>query len=75
MMYKYQRLRVNNLPCLYTNKNSDQKGAQQKLAAKAELKAEQDKKLKARVLGSSYFHGKKHFKNDSTQNYSVFQTV
>ena len=46
-----------------------------KLAAKAELKAEQDKITKLQVFDSSYFPGKSYFEDDHTQNYSVFQLI
>ena len=46
-----------------------------KLAAKAELKAEQDKITKLQVFDSSYFPGKSCFEDDHTQNYSVFQLI
>ena len=44
------------------------------IAAKAELKAEQDKIVKRYTFDSSYFQGKSHFE-DSTQNYLVFQLI
>ena len=41
---------------------------QQKLAGKAELKAEQDKIVKLQAFDSSHFLGKSHFEDDGTQN-------
>ena len=41
-------------------------------AIKAELKAEQDKIKKLQAFDSSYFRGKNHFEDHSTQNYLVF---
>ena len=45
------------------------------LAAKAELKAEQDKILKLQAFNWSSFRGKCHFEKDCTQNYLVFQLI
>ena len=45
------------------------------LAAKTELKEEQDKIIKLQVFDSIYFRGKSHFEDDGTQNYFVFQPM
>ena len=45
------------------------------LAIKAELKAEQDKIKTLQAFDSSYFRGKNHFEDDSTQNYLVFRPM
>ena len=45
------------------------------LAAKSELKAEQDKIIKHQEFDSSYFCSKSHFEDDGTQHYLVFQTM
>ena len=45
------------------------------LAAKAELKVEQDKILKLQAFDWSSFRGKCHFEKDCTQNYLVFQLI
>ena len=45
------------------------------LAAKAELKAEQDKIVKLQAFDSSYFHTKSHLQDDGRQNYLVFQPI
>ena len=45
------------------------------LVKKSELKAEQDTTTNLQLLGSRHFCDKNHFKDDVTQNYSVFQPV
>ena len=45
------------------------------LASKAELKAEQDKITKLQAFDPTYFYGKSHFEDDTTQNYLVFQPM
>ena len=44
------------------------------LAAKVELKPEQDK-IKLQSFVSSYVRGKGHFEDDGTQNYLFFQPM
>ena len=46
-----------------------------KLAAKAALKAEQDKITKLQPFYSSYFCDKNHFEDDGTQSYLVLQPM
>ena len=55
--------------------NADLNNKAVTLATKAELKAEQAKITKLQVFDSSYFCGKSHFEDDSTQNYVVFQPI
>ena len=45
------------------------------LTAKAELKAEQNKKVKHEAFDSSGFCCENHFEDDGRQNYLVFQLV
>ena len=51
--------------------NSDLNKKVATLATNAELKKEQDKITKLKGFDSSYFCGKSHFEDDSTQNYFV----
>ena len=46
-----------------------------KLGTKAELKVKQEKTIKLKAFGSSYFWGKNHFEGDVTQNYLILQLV
>ena len=55
---------------LYINLNKSSN-----ISIKAELKTEQDKIIKLQAFDSSYFCGKNHFEDDSTQNYLVFQLL
>ena len=55
--------------------NSDSNKKKEKLAAKAELKAEQDKIVKLKSFDSSYFRGKKYFEDAGAQNSLVFQAM
>ena len=45
------------------------------LAAKAELKAEQDKIEKLQIYHSSLFTGQSYFINDESQNLLIFQSI
>ena len=45
------------------------------LGTKAGLKAKQEKTIKLRAFGSSYFWGKNHFEGDVTQNYLILQPM
>ena len=54
-------------------KNSDLSSKFATSATKPKLKAEQDKIVKLQAFDSNYVHGKSHFEDDDTQNYSVFQ--
>ena len=45
------------------------------LAAKAELKAEQDKRVKLQTYYLSLFIGQSYFNNDGAQIYLIFQAI
>ena len=55
--------------------NSDLNKKVAMLAAKTEVKAEQDRLTKLQAFDSSYFRAKSHFEDDGTQNYLVFQSM
>ena len=55
--------------------NSDLDKKEAALATKAELKVEQDKKVKLQAFDSSYFSGKSHFDDIDTQNYLLLQSI
>ena len=57
------------------NADLDKKKKVATLAAKSELKAEQDKITKLEAFDSRYFHDKSHTEDDRTQNYLVFQLM
>ena len=55
--------------------NSDLDKKEAALATKAELKPEEDKKVKLQAFDSSYFRGKSHFDDIDTQNYILLQSI
>ena len=58
---------------LYYVKNADSNAKLTTLAAKAELKAEQQKMAKLQTLDLRYFLGKIFFDDDSSQNMLLYQ--
>ena len=71
MTQKYQILKVNKsiFPGFINNTDLNKKS---NTSSKAKSKAKQDKTKKLEAFDSSYFCGKSHFEDDSTQNYLVF---
>ena len=45
------------------------------LATKAELKAEEDKKVKSQTYNLIFFIGQSYFNNDRAQLYLIFQPI